>query len=80
MPTPAVPFEHPSLVGAPRGAPLPPLSERFARFRHQSTIAWYAWTYQRASCVSWMRLPQVSSNMAMVEPVTWVGGMVNLAP
>jgi hypothetical protein len=36
--------------------------------------------YQRASCVIWIRLPQVSFSMAMVEPVTLVGGMVNSAP
>jgi len=33
-----------------------------------------------ASCVSWTMLPQVSFNIAMVEPVTSVGGMVNSAP
>ena len=36
--------------------------------------------YQRASCVIWIRLPQVSFSMAMVEPVTSVGGIVNSAP
>ena len=36
--------------------------------------------YRRASCVIWIRLPQVSFSMAMVEPVTSVGGMVNSAP
>jgi hypothetical protein len=35
---------------------------------------------QRASAVIWIRLPQVSFTMAMVEPVTLVGGMVNSAP
>ena len=36
--------------------------------------------YQRASCVIWIRLPQVSFSIAMVEPVTSVGGIVNSAP
>ena len=36
--------------------------------------------YQRASCVIWTRLPQVSFSMAIVEPVTSVGGIVNSAP
>src|SRR5690242_3717403 len=36
--------------------------------------------YQRASCVIWMRLPQVSFNWAIVEPVTAVGGMMSAAP
>ena len=35
--------------------------------------------YPRASCVIWVRLPLVSLSMAMVEPVTPVGGMVNPA-
>ena len=35
---------------------------------------------QRSSAASWIRLPQVSFTMAMVEPVTLVGGMVNSAP
>jgi len=34
----------------------------------------------QSSLVSWIRLPQVSFSMAMVEPVTLVGGMVNCAP
>jgi hypothetical protein len=32
------------------------------------------------SCVNWIRLPQVSFTIAMVEPVTLVGCMVNSAP
>ena len=36
--------------------------------------------YQRFSCAIWIRLPQVSFTMAMVEPVTFVGGIVNSAP
>src|SRR5579883_860264 len=36
--------------------------------------------YQRANCVIWMRLPQVSFSIAIVEPVTSVGGIVNSAP
>ena len=36
--------------------------------------------YHRFSSVTWMRLPQVSFSMVMVEPVTAVGGMVNTAP
>ncbi len=35
---------------------------------------------QRSSAATWIRLPQVSFTMAMVEPVTLVGGMVNSAP
>jgi hypothetical protein len=35
---------------------------------------------QAPSWVSWIRFPQVSSSMAIVEPVTWVGGIVNAAP
>jgi hypothetical protein len=35
---------------------------------------------QRSSAAIWMRLPQLSLNMAMVEPVTLVGGMVKSAP
>ena len=35
---------------------------------------------QRSSATIWIRLPQVSFSMAMVEPVTLVGGMVNSAP
>ena len=35
---------------------------------------------QRSSAAIWIRLPQVSFSMAMVEPVTLVGGMVNSAP
>jgi len=35
---------------------------------------------QASSWVSWIRFPQASSSMAMVEPVTWVGGIVNAAP
>ena len=35
---------------------------------------------QRSSAAIWIRLPQVSFTMAMVEPVTLVGGMVNSAP
>src|SRR6218665_2356364 len=36
--------------------------------------------YQRASWVSCSRLPQVSGNCAMVEPVTAVGAIVKFAP
>jgi len=36
--------------------------------------------YLQESCVSWMRLPQVSFNMLIFEAVTSVGGMVNSAP
>ena len=36
--------------------------------------------YQRFSCVTWIRLPQVSFSMAILEAVTSVGGMVNSAP
>ena len=36
--------------------------------------------YQRFSSVTWMRLPQVSFSMAILEAVTSVGGMVNSAP
>src|SRR5262249_60257833 len=36
--------------------------------------------YQRFSCVTWIRLPQVSSSMAIFEAVTSVGGIVNSAP
>ena len=36
--------------------------------------------YQRFSSVIWMRLPQVSFNMAILDAVTSVGGMVNSAP
>jgi hypothetical protein len=36
--------------------------------------------YHFASWVSWTMLPQVSLSMAMVEPVTSVGGIVNSAP
>jgi hypothetical protein len=36
--------------------------------------------YHFASWVSWTMLPQVSLSMAMVEPVTSVGGMVNSPP
>lgn len=35
---------------------------------------------QRSSLVIWMRLPLVSFSIAMVEPVTLVGGMVNSTP
>ena len=35
---------------------------------------------QAPSWVSWIRFPQVSSSMAIAEPVTWVGGIVNAAP
>jgi hypothetical protein len=35
---------------------------------------------QRSSLTIWIRLPQVSFTMAMVEPVTLVGGMVNAVP
>jgi hypothetical protein len=35
---------------------------------------------QRSSAAIWIRLPQVSFTMAMVEPVTLVGGMLNSAP
>lgn len=34
----------------------------------------------RSSLVIWIRLPLVSSRMAMVEPVTFIGGMVNATP
>jgi len=34
----------------------------------------------RASWTSWMRLPQVSFSIAMMEAVTSVGGIVNWAP
>ena len=36
--------------------------------------------YHRASCTSCTRLPQVSFSMAIVDPVTAVGGIVNSAP
>jgi hypothetical protein len=36
--------------------------------------------YQRISWVNWMRLPQVSFSLAILDPVTSVGGMVNSAP
>lgn len=36
--------------------------------------------FQRSSAAIWTRLPQVSFTMAMVEPETLVGGMVNSAP
>src|SRR6266545_4647534 len=36
--------------------------------------------YQRISWVTWMRLPQVSFSLAIFDPVTSVGGMVNSAP
>ena len=36
--------------------------------------------YQRASCVIWIRLPQPSFSMAIVEAVTSVGGIVNSPP
>jgi len=36
--------------------------------------------YHRISCVSWMRLPQVSFSIAILDAVTSVGGMVNSAP
>ena len=35
---------------------------------------------QRSSAAIWIRLPQVSFTMAMVEPVTLVGGIVKSAP
>jgi hypothetical protein len=35
---------------------------------------------RRSRAAIWMRLPQVSSSMAMVEPVTLLGGMVNFTP
>jgi len=36
--------------------------------------------YQRISCVTWMRLPQVSLSMAIFDAVTAFGGTVNSAP
>lgn len=36
--------------------------------------------YQCFSWVIWMRLPQVSFSMAILDAVTSVGGMVNSAP
>src|SRR5436190_14388745 len=35
---------------------------------------------QRSRVTIWIRLPQVSFSMAMVEPVTLVGGVVKSAP
>jgi hypothetical protein len=45
----------------------------------RDSAAWLAADYH-SSLVNWIRLPQVSFSMAMVEPVTLVGGMVNCAP
>ena len=34
----------------------------------------------RINCVTWIKFPQVSFNLAIFEPVTCVGGIVNSAP
>jgi hypothetical protein len=43
-------------------------------------VAGHLLVYRRSRAEIWMRLPHVSSSMAMVEPVTLVGGMVNFTP
>ena len=47
--------------------------------RYCSPAGWGSCHYQ-AGCMSWMRFPQVSSRMAMTEPVTFVGSFVNVTP
>jgi hypothetical protein len=38
------------------------------------------WPYPQVSCTSWIRLPHVSSSLAMIEPVVDVTGIVNSTP
>lgn len=50
---------------------------------HARTALWVVRPFlypQRSSFTSWMRLPQVSFAIAMVDPVTLVGSMVKFAP
>src|SRR5581483_3974127 len=62
---------HLRLGGEPRGV-MRAVGHRFTPFRYAP--------YQRINCVIWIRLPQVSLNVAILEAVTSVGGIVNSAP